>query len=102
MPTFVEQEGAITSTVDVSPGGLIEKRTQDVQPILDANRALANEGRGFSASGDMKRVATIPLIVVEQWLKEGFDIYDPGNSAALMRRLRDGQWSKLRTSEGGV
>jgi hypothetical protein len=38
--------------------------------------------------------------VVEQWLKEGVNVYDPNHAKEVERRLNDGGWLKLRTGGG--
>jgi hypothetical protein len=100
MPTFVEKEGDLTVTTTVKDGLVTEKRTQDVAPILDSNGRLANSGDNYSKSRDLQHVASIPLIVVEQWLKEGVDVFNPDHERAVMRRLNDGGYLKLRTGGG--
>jgi hypothetical protein len=102
MPTFVEQEGPIVVTTTVKDGLVVEKRTQDVQPILDANGRAANHSDCYSPSRDLQHVARIPNIVIEQWLKEGVDVYNPEHEAAVMKRLNDGGWMKLRTGGGRI
>jgi hypothetical protein len=102
MPTFLEQEGPITVETTVKDGLVTEKRTQDVQPILDANGRIANHSDGYSASRDLQHVASIPMIVIEQWMKEGVDVFNPEHEAAVMKRLNDGGWAKLRTGGGRI
>lgn len=80
----------------------IEEHTQDVEPILERNKRLRNEGRGFSESGDLKRIASIPLVVVHQWLQEGVDVFNPDHTKEVERRLNSSDWAFLRTSEGNV
>jgi hypothetical protein len=101
MPTFTENEGPITVTTTVKDGLVTEKRTQDVEPVLERNTALRNGGgNGYSPSKDLQFVASIPNIVIEQWLKEGVNIFDPNCEADIMRRLNDGGYLKLRTGGG--
>lgn len=45
-------------------------RTQDIEAILEDNKAKQNDrsfNNGMSATGDMKHVAKVPLIIWEQW-----------------------------------
>lgn len=45
-------------------------RTQDIETILEDNKAKQNNplfNNGMSKSGDMKHVASVPLIIWEQW-----------------------------------
>lgn len=102
MPTFTEQEGAFTVETTVKDGVVTEKRTQDVQPVLDANGRFANDHDGYSPSRDLKYVASIPLVVIEQWLKLGIDINNPDHAGKIAAMLNDGNWSKLRTGGGRI
>ena len=80
----------------------IETR-QDVQPILDHNKALLNSGEdGYSPSRELQRVASIPSVVVLQWLKEGIDVGNPDHWPAVERKLNDPDWRHLRTAPGRV
>lgn len=85
---------------DALTGALTVERSQDVTAILSANRALANDGDGYSPSRELRRVASIPLVVVEQWMAEGIDLFDPACRAAVRRRLNDPDWRWLRTAPG--
>lgn len=40
---------------------------QDVEPILDRNRAMQNAGK---QTGDFRLVASIPTIFIEKWCSE--------------------------------
>jgi hypothetical protein len=101
-------ENDITETIKVVTHGeqkkLVIKRTQDVEPFVEASkRAMANETswRPFAAPGDkLYRVASIPNIIVEKWRKEGFDIFDPSNEKALLKRLSSPEWKYLRMYPG--
>lgn len=79
---------------------LIERRVQDVEPILTHNKALANHDDGYTPSRDMRRVASIPLVVVEQWMKEGVDIFDPNCREEVRKRLNSSDYAYLRTAPG--
>lgn len=84
-------------------GTVIVRKTQDVTPILDHNKALANHDDGYSRSREMRRVASIPLVVIEQWRAEGFDLLS-GNfdRKELRRRLNDSDNRFFRTAPGRV
>ncbi len=88
---------------DAATDTLVIKSSQDVEPILDNNRELSNpglSGDGYSPSRELRRVASIPNIVIEQWLMEGINICREADWPKVKRRLNDGEWSKLRTSTG--
>lgn len=96
------------STVLKGEGGkLVVKRTQDVEPYLEANQREYNshsDWRPYSGRGGMRKIAEIPNIVVEQWLKEGVNIFssDPAQQRAFRRKLDDYTYKKLRTMPGRV
>lgn len=80
-------------------GRVVVCRTQDVEPYLEANKRERND---FQAQRDapMRKVAEIPNIVVEQWLKMGVNIYDPNDNKKVQQLLNSNEWSYLRTSPG--
>ncbi len=103
MPTFFENEGGgIVSKTTVKDRLVVEERIQDVEPVLERNKALLTHDDGYSPSRDMKRIATVPNIVIEQWLKEGVNVFDPNCEAEVMRRLNSSDWAHLRTSGGTI
>ena len=78
------------------------ERVQDVEPILDANKAAQNERQtpdGFHYVGE------IPNVILERWLNEE---YVRGNTSLtlgshefnqiIMRKLRSSEWQWLRTT----
>jgi len=44
-------------------------RTQDHTAIIENNKALA-KGDGYNQAKDMRRVANVPIVVLEEWLKQ--------------------------------
>ena len=77
---------------------------QDVEPILDSNKAEYNSGiDGWTPSRDMRKVAEIPLIVAEIWRNTlGVDVFDPNHAPAVSRLLNSSEWRYLRTAPGCV
>jgi len=87
---YNEENGAMT----------IETR-QDVEPILNANKRAMNDGDGYTPSRDMKRIASIPLNIVELWKeKYGIDLFNKNHAQGVRRLLNDPDWRYLRTSGG--
>lgn len=59
-------------------GTITIRRLQDVQGQLSDNRRLFNQHSGKTygdSKGGAHLVARIPFVVVEKWLREGFDWY---------------------------
>lgn len=81
---------------------LIVNRTQDVEPILDDNKAMANEPQ----HGDFRHIGSIPVVIIEKWMNEdGVNILAMGNeefSAFIERKLNDPDWRHLKTYSGRI
>ena len=85
---------------DEPTGQHVITRVQDVEPILENNKALYNLNDGYSPSREFRRVAEIPISVAEQWYREGVNIYDPNCREEIRRRLNDPVNLFLRTAPG--
>jgi hypothetical protein len=80
---------------------IIASATQDVEPILERNRALRSEAQ---RSDWGRHIATIPNVILLRWLNEE---YVRGNTQLRMftrefdelvaKKLRDPDWKFLRT-----
>ena len=78
-------------------------RSQDAEPIIDANKRAQTSGDGFSPSRELRRVASIPPLVHQVWKQQwGVDPLLPANHDLLRRLLNDPDNRFLRVSEGGV
>jgi hypothetical protein len=75
---------------------------QDVAPILESNKAQQNaDDRGWSATREMRRAATIPDIVILKWRREyGVDVFNRDHWPAVKRLLNSSEWRHLRTAPG--
>lgn len=66
--------------------GLFVKKEQFISDeFLTANRDARFESN--APSKEYHRFASIPVVVVEQWLKQGFDVYKE-SPKAILKRLR--------------
>lgn len=76
---------------------MIIRRTEDVEPVIDDVAEFKNEtSNGFSKSRNYRKIGSIPLIVVQQWLTEkGIDLMAPGNEKYVKQALNE--MSKFRT-----
>jgi hypothetical protein len=76
---------------------------QDVEAIVEDNKARQNHNDGFSPTRELRHIAHVPTIIWLKWLQEeGFDAFDPANDALLRRKLNDPEWRYLRTCPGRV
>lgn len=80
-------------------GMLVVNRIQDVEPYLEANKRRAND---FSRDrkSNLRLVAEIPNIVIEQWLKRGVNVYDRNDAKKVQQLLNSNEYKWLRTSPG--
>lgn len=81
-------------------GGLVVETVQDAEPIVEANKALANmydERTPFKGDG-FHRVASIPLVIFFDLKKKGV-LDDP---KAFARWLNDRDNAAFRTRPGRV
>lgn len=81
--------------------------TQDVAPILEQNKAMATHNDGYSKSRELRRVASIPYILMHKWLQEegwwAMDAAkDPDVAKKLAAKLNSSEYAYLRTAEGRV
>lgn len=86
-----------TEVIALENGNIATRRSEDAEPLCDWNKALQNLDDGFTPSRDMRRVASLPLTVVEDLMKRG--IWQ--DKKALRKWLADGDNRAFRTSLDG-
>lgn len=94
--------GGRDTSVRFEPDGTVVFRTeQECNPVLDQNAQLRGLGDGgWFAGGDMRRVASIPMGIVHQWMQEGIDVFSGEQDDAVAARLNSSEWAFLRTAPG--
>lgn len=98
---------ALAAAVATEFGGddehTVVRHTQDVAPILDANKHDHNHVSGWSPTRDLRHVARIPLVVAMIWLNRyGVDALNRDHRDAVARLLNSSEWSYLRTGGGHI
>jgi hypothetical protein len=91
--------------IDEGGPGLKFHASADVAPILERNKAMATHNDGYSPTREMRRVASIPLIILQKWKEEGWDPFntsDPDVQKKLAAKLDDPEYMWLRTAPGRV
>jgi hypothetical protein len=74
---------------------------QDVEPILENNKALQGLNDGYTPSKEFRRAASIPNVIIEKWrIEEGIDFFNPDHWPAIKRKLNDPDYLWLRTAPG--
>lgn len=100
----------IKTTIKAKDGKVGIYREQAVDGILDAVKTLRNAVTSWRpwASGrkdvSLRHVAEIPCLVVEQWMKEGINIFspDPDMQKKFRQKLNSPEYRYLRTFPGRV
>ena len=82
---------------------VILQNVQDVEPLLELNKKEINGdsmyGIGDNVAG-MRKVASIPLVVIEKWKRElGVDIMNKNDWPKIKQLLNDPENRFLRTHE---
>lgn len=91
-----------------SDGTITIGTTQNVEDILKQNVYEANNNTNRTQHDTFgRKVASIPLNILNDWCKEwGITMYElnsnPEMKAKMMARLRDRDYLKLRTDHGQI
>jgi hypothetical protein len=91
---IVDTDGGIRTEFHINPGGetFTINRVQDVETLLKHNRHMRDED-GYSPSRELKRFASVPLVVLEQWMKED------GVNSLLMGAKEKGEYYKKKLAD---
>jgi hypothetical protein len=75
---------------------------QDVTDIVDQNKKAANEKDKHAKWNDWERVASIPSVVVMEWLREGINVMAPteDDKRKIRMKLNSPEYAYLRTRGG--
>jgi len=76
-------------------------KTQEIPDsfLKDLDERRHETSSALAKTGDMHLAASIPVAIVEQWMTEGFNIFDPNiGLEAIMKRLRQHDMEKLIAS----
>ena len=105
-----ETDKHITETfLDNDKDGIIQKRSLDIEPIIENNKKLFNQNDGYSPDKGLKRIASIPVVILEIWCKEYHKDQNKGNwfdlpkdiqQKILREKLNSSDYRYFRTSSG--
>ena len=101
-----EGEKIAVLRVASSDGKLTINNQQNLNPLLERNKKLYTQNDGYTASRDMRRIASVPPIILQIWTKE----YNGTNNwwalpkdtqkKILRVKLNSNEFRYFKTSEG--
>lgn len=104
--SLIDTTSDLTTTIKAKDGKVVVHRVQDTTPYLEANKREFNEAPSWRpyANKSMRKVASIPNIVAEQWMREGINIFDPSPEMQkkVAQKLNSNEYQHLRTYPGRV
>jgi hypothetical protein len=95
----IDTSTSISTAIACRQGELVVRRTQDTTPILEHNKRVRNDFQSRRGE-NLRYVAEIPNIVIEQWMKEGINIFDKNDAKKVQAKLNSNEYAYLRTSTG--
>lgn len=105
---IVEQEGLVKTTYhsDDANKQVVIERNVNYKPIIEHNKKMYTHNDGYSKSRDLKRVASIPTLVLELWTKEyngtgnWFALPKEIQQKILKQKLNSSEFQYFRTAPG--
>ena len=97
-----------TRYIQESDGKLTFHNQQNLNPLLERNKKLYTQNDGYTASRDMRRVASVPPIMLQIWAKEyngtrNWWALPKETQKKIMRtKLNSSEFKYFRTSEGSL
>ena len=96
----------MTTTYHQEKDKVVIERNIDYKPIVEHNKKLYSHNNGYSKSKDLKRVASIPTLVLEIWSKEyngnsnWFALPSDVQKKILKKKLNSSEFQFFRTAPG--
>lgn len=93
----------IDTQYDCDVGGVFRKHTQAISDDFLTSLKDQRNASKDQREGEFMRVASIPVVVVEKWMREGFDIMSGKHTAAeIVKRLKQENLDAFLTTEKSV
>lgn len=92
---------------DEATDSLVIHRVQDVEPILERAKALANDGSHWTNQSkndevgiDMRHAAMVPTIIQEKWLRDhGVRFWDKDHWPKVRQLLNSSDYKWLKSAD---
>lgn len=93
----------IQHQLDVNADGLYHKHTQHIPDSLLTDLAEQRQQTATQREGDYMKVASIPTVIVEKWMREGFNILDPNiDGREIVKRLKQENLEHFLATEKSI
>lgn len=90
-------QGDITKTLYVDDeGNAVIQKTQDHTEWMERNRAIRDTATGTES---FRHIGFIPDCVIDQWKKEGIDIYNKEDLPKVIAKLSSSEFHLLKTGD---
>ena len=95
-----------TRYIQESDGKLTVNNQQNLNPLLERNKKLYTQNDGYTASRDMRRIASVPPIILQIWTKEyngtrnWWALPKETQKKILRVKLNSNEFRYFKTSEG--
>ena len=95
-----------TRYIQESDGKLTVNNQQNLKPLMERNKKLYTQNDGYTASRDMRRIASVPPIILQIWAKEyngtrnWWALPKDTQKKILRVNLNSNEFSYFKTSEG--
>lgn len=96
MTWTLNQYGVMERMIE-DEGKLIIDRRQDIQALIDQNKAEADVVPSMFGQAAVRKIGSIPFVIAEQWSREcGAAIGSKEFALYCKRKLMDGDFAKFR------
>ena len=94
--------GGVTLEIERHEGRqVVTRHVQDVEPILEDNRARATSGDGYSASREIREIGSIPMVLALELAAQGkIDLFGDTDFKLVRKLMNDPDYRHLRSSPG--
>ena len=97
-----------TKYIKESDGKLTINNQQNLNPLMKRNKELYTSNDGYTASRDMRRIASVPPIILQIWTKEyngtrnWWALPKEIQKKIMRQKLNSSEFRYFRTSEGSL
>ena len=97
-----------TKYIQESDGKLTINNQQNLNPLMERNKKLYTLNDGYTKSRDMRRVASVPPLILQIWTKEYngtnnlWGLHKDTQKKIMRTKLNINEFRYFRTSEGSL